>query len=106
MLRSLKKTAKITVKLPIGSLGTLLIKTSWANRYDFIIKTTVFIIYTHSFVPIKTLFLEKPHYFKIINVDTACSRVGLKRSSKVRTDSLPQGQGKNYSYGHTTDVFT
>lgn len=59
MLRSLKKTAKITVKLPIGSLGTLLIKTSWANRYDFIIKTTVFIIYTHSFVPIKTLFLEK-----------------------------------------------
>ena len=43
----------------MGSLGTLLIKTSRANRYDFIIKTTVFIIYTHSFVPIKTVSLEK-----------------------------------------------
>lgn len=47
MLRSLKKSASITDKLPIGGLKTLLIKTSWANRYDFKIKTTVFIIYTY-----------------------------------------------------------
>lgn len=105
MLRSLKKTANITVKLPIGSLGTLLIKTLWANRYDFIIKTTVLL-----FTPTR-LYRLRPFSLKndtvpllIINVDTACSRVGLQRSSKVRKDSLPRGQGKNYSYGHTTDV--
>lgn len=71
----------------------------------FIIKTTVFIIYSHSFEPIKTLFLEK-RYGPTINHQCWYSLLqgGSSKIFKGANRFPAPGEGKNYSYGHTTDV--